>query len=309
MAHQATRVPAGTAPTSVHLQVADLERSVRFYREILGLTIQTAAASNATLGAPNGQALVHLTARIGARPVPRRAVLGLYHFALLLPSRAALGRFLAHVARLGLPIGLADHGVSEALYLTDPDGLGIEVYADRSRDTWQYAAGQLVMTAEPLDVNDLVASGGAQVWAGIPSGTVLGHMHLHVGDLAIAESVYGQALGLDVTMRGYPGALFLSAGGYHHHLGVNTWAAGLPPAEDQARLLAWDLRIPSRAAAEDAAQRLSAAGLAVEHAGSDAWVVTDPWQTRLRLVSTADDSDAARAVPSIPVLRPDPGRF
>ena len=155
----------------------------------------------------------------------RGGQLGLYHFAILLPDRAALGRFVAHLARIGERAGASDHLVSEALYLSDPDGLGIEVYADRPRATWRYdGQRQLAMDTRPLDLNSLVQAAGGEPWTGMPAGTVMGHVHLHVGDIERAAAFYHAALGLDKVVWSYPGALFLSAGGYHHHVGLNTWA-------------------------------------------------------------------------------------
>ena len=168
--------------------------------------------------------LAYLVEKGGVAPVPRRGRFGLYHFALLLPDRAALGRFAAHVLRLGLRPGMADHAVSEALYLSDPDGLGIEVYADRPRTSWTYRGDELVMTTEPLDIAGLITAGQGDEWRGAPEGTSMGHVHLHVGDLARAEAFYHRALGFDKKVWSYPGALFFSAGGYHHHLGTNIWS-------------------------------------------------------------------------------------
>jgi catechol 2,3-dioxygenase len=228
---------------------------------------------------------VELHEHTGARPVPRRGALGLYHFAILLPDRASLGRFLAHIARLGIRPGTADHDVSEAVYLSDPDGLGIEVYADRPRSRWRYSGTQLHMTTEPLDVRGVIAAGGEQPWTGLPSGTVMGHVHLHVGDLDEAGAFYHRALGFDKTVWNYPGALFMSAGGYHHHLGTNTWSAGAPAAGDEARLLSWDLLLPRAGDVEEAAASLRDAGYEVED-GDDGVAARDPWGTRVRLAAS-----------------------
>jgi catechol 2,3-dioxygenase len=182
-------------------------------------------------------------------------------------------------------MGSSDHLVSEALYLSDPDGLGIEVYADRPRDQWRWLGRELAMATEPLDVRSLVEAGGGAPWTGAPAGTVVGHVHLHVGELGEAERFYHNRLGLTPTARGYPGALFMSAGGYHHHLGVNAWAAGSPPAgDDDARLLDWELMLPTTDDADAAAERLATSGYFVERAGPG-WLAADPWGTRLRLSS------------------------
>jgi catechol 2,3-dioxygenase len=221
--------------------------------------------------------------RRGAAPAPQQGRLGLYHFAILLPDRAALGRFVAHLAEIGARAGASDHLVSEAIYLRDPDGLGIEVYADRPRASWRAVDGQLQMDTAPLDLDALVQAAGGVPWSGMPAGTRVGHVHLHVGDLEKAADFYHAALGLDKIVWSYPSALFLSAGGYHHHLGVNTWAgAGAPrPTEQDARLLEWRLETPS---AERAVASLAEAGYPARST-DDGWVVTDPWGTDLRLIA------------------------
>ncbi len=289
---RAHSLPAGTRPGTVRLQVAELERSLAWYEQVLGMRRLLAGDGSAILGAPPegpelpGNPLVELVERPGARPVPRNGRLGLYHFALLLPDRAALGRFVRHLSELGVPAGASDHKVSEALYLTDPDGLGIEVYADRPRERWSRTeAGELAMATDPLDMGSLLRAAGEAPWSGIPAGTVMGHLHLHVGEIPAAEAFYSGALGLEVMVRSYPGALFMAAGGYHHHLGVNTWARGAPPAPpDEARLLRWELVLPSAGDLEAAFARLDAAGFPVERepAGSGG-AVADPWGTVLHL--------------------------
>ncbi len=228
--------------------------------------------------------IAHLRQVESARPVPRRGLLGLYHFAILLPDRASLGRFVGHLAELGVRAGMSDHFVSEAVYLTDPDGLGIEVYADRPRDAWRYDERQLYMTTNHLDVDDLVRSAQGERWTGMPSGTVLGHVHLYVDDIDKAAAFYHDALGFDKVVWSYPGALFLSAGGYHHHLGTNTWARGAPPATDaDARLLEWEIIVPTLKDADEAARHVRNAGFDVKSENGE-WVLTDPWGTSLRLV-------------------------
>lgn len=279
------RLPESTHLGRVRLQVADLDRSILFYENVLGMRVVRRDAESASLG-PHGEdhEIVHLRQLRGARPVPRRGLLGLYHFAILLPDRASLGRFVAHLGEIGAYAGMSDHFVSEAVYLTDPDGLGIEVYADRPRDAWRYDERQLYMTTNHLNVDDLVRAAGGERWQGMPPGTVLGHVHLYVGDIGKAEAFYHQALGFDKVVWSYPGALFMSAGGYHHHLGTNTWASGAPPATDaDARLLEWEIIVPTRNDAEDAAQHVRKAGYPVKEE-SGGWILTDPWSTSLRLV-------------------------
>lgn len=264
-APDAVRLPDSTSVGHVHLQVADLGRSLDYYESVIGLQRHTRGEDTALLGAADGTLLVALHAKPGIRPVPRRGAYGLYHFAILVPDRASLGRFAAHAARLNVPMGMADHLVSEALYLTDPDGLGIEVYADRRRTSWKFRGtgpgAELAMSSDPLDIQSVIAAAGHVPWTGMPEGTTMGHVHLHVGSLAEAEAFYHRELGFDKTAWSYPGALFLSAGGYHHHLGVNTWSPGPSAKDDEARLIEWTLLVP------DATER----------------VVTDPWGTVLRI--------------------------
>jgi catechol 2,3-dioxygenase len=178
---------------------------------------------------------------------------------------------------------MADHAVSESVYLMDPDGLGIEVYADRPRSVWRVQPdGQLFMTTAPLDTRSLLQAAAGEPWTGAPAGTVMGHIHLHVGNLDEAAAFYHVALGFDKVVWGYPGALFFSAGGYHHHLGTNTWASGPPAADDQARLLSWDLVVPTASDAAAAAASLTAAGHAATRTDAT-WTVADPWGTRMRI--------------------------
>ncbi len=282
-------LPAATTLGPVRLRVSDLDRSLAYYRDVLGFRVGDTSGGRAALVADDGtEPLVVLEALPGARPAPRRGQLGLYHFAILLPNRADLGRFVVHLSRLGVRAGASDHLVSEALYLTDPDGLGIEVYADRPRGQWQWSEGDLTMATNPLDLDSLVAAADGTEWRGLPAGTRIGHLHLHVGSLAEGEAFYSGALGLEPTARGYPGALFLSAGGYHHHLGINTWAgpAAAPAGHDDAQLVEWNVLLPDTAAAAAAAERVRSAGYPVRQVDGG-WILTDPWGTALRLTGAS----------------------
>ena len=178
---------------------------------------------------------------------------------------------------------MSDHLVSEAVYLTDPDGLGIEVYADRPRAARRYDGDEIAMKTIPLDRAGVLRAAGDGRWSGMPAGTVMGHVHLFVGDLQQADAFYHAALGFDRTVWSYPGALFMSAGGYHHHLGTNTWAAGAPPAaEGDARLLEWQIVLPSPTDVTAALEGVEQAGFAVERQG-DSGLLRDPWGTGLRV--------------------------
>lgn len=281
------RLPAATHLGVVRLQVSNMPRSLAFYERTLGFRVLRNADGVAVLGATTGDTpILELHERPGARPVPRRGKLGLFHFAILLPDRASLGRLVSHLSSVGAYAGMSDHLVSEALYLTDPDGLGIEVYADRPRAQWRYAGRELTMTTLPLNVQDLVSASGGQRWTGMPNGATMGHVHLHVGDLDEAAAFYHTALGFDKIVWGYPGALFMSAGGYHHHLGTNTWAAGAPSAaEDDARLMEWEMVLPDAATVAAAAESVERAGGAVERSPDGSVLARDPWGTAVRLVS------------------------
>ncbi len=280
------RLPAATRLGTVRLQVADLVRSLAWYQRVLGLRDLGRRDGMAALGAPGGtRALIELHEHAGAAPMPQRGRLGLYHFAILLPERSALGRFVRHLGDIGERAGMSDHAVSEAIYLTDPDGLGIEVYADRPRSAWRRDGRQLTLTTVPLDREDLLGAAGGERWAGIPAGTVIGHVHLFVNDLDRAAKFYHDGLGLDKVVWSYPGALFLSAGGYHHHLGTNTWAAGAAPAgPDDARLLEWEIVVPTARDAADAIVSLERIGAPVETT-PDGGVGRDPWGTAVRIAS------------------------
>jgi catechol 2,3-dioxygenase len=276
------RLPDAARPGAVHLQVADLQRSLGYYEDVLGLRTLSATSTSAVLGPhDDDRPLVALSGKPGIARA-RRNALGLFHFALLLSDRAALGRFAAHLASHRVRMGMADHAVSEAFYLWDPDGLGIEVYADRPRGTWQRRDRELTLTTDPLDVGDVIAAGGGEAWTGAPAGTTMGHVHLHVGDLAQAEAFYHRALGFDKTVWSYPGALFMSAGGYHHHLGTNIWAPGPPASADEARLIEWELIVPGAGDVDAAAQSLQSAGYPVEHLERGAAAI-DPWGTRVHI--------------------------
>jgi catechol 2,3-dioxygenase len=285
IAPEGHRLPVETQLGPVRLQVADLEQSLDYYQRVLGFRVTHREDGSATLSAhAEDRPVVVLREKAGARPVPARGRLGLYHFAILLPTRADLGRFLRHLAEIGERAGASDHHVSEALYLRDPDGLGIEVYVDRPRSAWQTSGRELRMETAPLNAAEVLREAGQTPWSGMPAGTVIGHVHLHVGDLGKAEGFYHRALGLDKVVWSYPGALFLAAGGYHHHLGLNTWAAGsMPAGEADARLLEWTVELPDAEGVAATAQSLTAAGYPVDGTADDEIVTRDPWGIALRV--------------------------
>lgn len=233
----ASRVlPAGTHISFAEFRVADTERALRLYSGLLGLRV-SGTAGNTTYLSPSdsNEPMLLLTEDASAKPRPARAP-GLFHLALLFPSRKALAGAFSRLYENRWPFqGFADHGVSEALYLADPEGNGIELYVDRPRSQWPMANGQVQMVTEQLDLDGLMSELGRSKTASRPDSTslVIGHIHLQVSDLHTAEQFYHGMLGFDVTQRDFPGALFMSAGGYHHHIGVNIWnsrgAAAPPP--------------------------------------------------------------------------------
>ncbi len=272
----------------VALAVADVERSIRFYEEVIGLTLLERIGEMARMGAGD-EAFLLLHGLEGARPVQRTA--GLYHFAVLVPSRRDLARTLYHLLQVDAPIsGYADHNVSEAIYLTDPDGHGIEIYRDRPRAEWQYRGDQVVMTTDPLDLRAILGELGGEPPATprMAAGTFIGHIHLQVANISDTIAFYDGAMGLALIMRYGPQAAFLSANGYHHHVGANTWAGeNLPPApDDAARLLWFEIVQPDDAALETIAQRLRAAGNPAERGDDGLWAV-DP--SGIRVLLTSDE--------------------
>lgn len=279
------RLPEATRLGPVRLAVADLARSTEWYQRVLGLRLTHHSGSAARLASQGSDRwLVELNGMAGARPAPVRGRLGLFHFAILLPDRQSLGRFVRHLHEIGVPAGAGDHLVSEAFYLHDPDNLGIEVYADRPRETWRRVGRELMMATDPVDIQGLLEAAGDSRWSGMPAGTTMGHVHLHVSDLRRADEFYGEAIGFDRTVRRYPGALFFSAGGYHHHLGTNTWAGpgARPPAADEARLIEWTIELPTAPDVEALAASLTRAGAPQRREGGDL-VTSDPWETGLRI--------------------------
>jgi catechol 2,3-dioxygenase len=296
-----TRPPAGyRLPATAHvgrvtLQVSDLGRSIAYYTDVLGLRAEPLASSTgprrAWLRPQNDErVLLELCERTGARRVPERSLLGLFHFAIVVPDRAALGRVLAHFIDAAVPFGAADHMVSEALYLTDPDGLGIELYRDRPRAEWIIHGGQVMGGSDPLDAAGILAAAEHGAWNGLPAGTRMGHVHFHVGDLPRAEAFYHRGLGFDIVNWKLPGALFLSAGGYHHHVGLNTWAAGAPPASDEdARLIEWELVVLTVDDAKNIAENLAASDHAVDVRSGEC-AASDPWGTVVRVHASGPTS-------------------
>lgn len=279
------RLPGTAHIGRVRLAVSDLARSITFYSRVIGLTLLHLEGNLAQLGiAENDRILLELEQLPGVQSIERRSRLGLYHTAFLLPNREALSSFVRHLAQLNVSFGSGDHLYSEALYLTDPDGLTVEVYADRPRDQWLVEGREIVSATNPVRFEQLPLVDDAS-WHGAPTGTTIGHVHLYVGDLDRAASFYNAALGLDIVTWRYPGALFTSAGGYHHHVGLNVWAAGSPvAAATDARLLFWELVLPSEDEQQKVLASLLAAGYAQTRTTHGAPAITDPWGITVALV-------------------------
>ena len=269
----------------IHLRVRDLEREAGFYQEQLGMALLTVRGRERWLGVDD-RPLVVLKGDPKASAKPARTT-GLYHYALLHPNRAALGRSLQRLLEAEVQLqGGADHLVSEAIYLPDPEGNGIELYRDRPPEDWPYQDGQLQMATNPLDWDGvLAASEAAQSGNGMAAETVMGHVHLHVANLAEAEAFYGELLGFDLVLRYGQAASFFSVAGYHHHLAVNTWAgvgAAQPPAE-AAGLMYFTMLLESANELGRLADRLKEHE--VEHqVEPGAIVVSDPSSNKIRIM-------------------------
>jgi catechol 2,3-dioxygenase len=279
------RLPASAHVGRVRLAVSNLGRSITFYSRIIGLSILHHDQTFAQLGARGSDdVLLELQELPEVTPITRRSRLGLYHTAFLLPTRNDLSSFVRHLAAHSIQFGAGDHIYSEALYLTDPDGLSVEVYADRPRHDWQFQGREIISATNPVRFETLPQV-PENSWKGAPTGTTIGHVHMYVGDLDQAAAFYNAALGLDIVTWRYPGALFTSAGGYHHHVGLNVWAAGSPPAsKEDARLLFWELVFPTEQDRTSALQSLREAGYPDAQTPHAAPSVTDPWGITVALV-------------------------
>jgi catechol 2,3-dioxygenase len=277
-------IPPETRMGAVHLSVSDLGRSIAYYESAIGLRVHSSDGDRAALGT-GGDDLLVLTAQPGARPAT--GLCGLFHFALLVPERTDLARFLLHAASEKVALtGLSDHFVSEAIYLRDPDAHGIEIYWDRPRELWEGQVGQRLTTL-PLDTRDLVRGVDAATFDGLAGGTVMGHVHLRVANVPATTAFYAGALGFGVMAAMGDQATFLSAGGYHHHVGGNTWeSAGRPPAPaGTARLERATIVLPDAAARDRLAEQAERAGFVPEPLEDGGVGLRDPSGNPIALVA------------------------
>ena len=284
-------IPPDTHIGKVRLRVADIDDLTAFYVRVVGLGAAERDGDVARLGPKGGEPLIELVSAPGAPAAPSFST-GLFHLAILVPDRVELARSLHRVASTGWRLtGASDHLVSEALYLRDPEGNGIEIYRDRPREEWNRDNGELRMATLPLDLQGVLDELGDEGEApnGMPAATTMGHVHLQVADIPAAEGFYTDALGLDVMVRSYPGALFLAAGGYHHHLGLNTWQSqgAPPPPEGALGLDRYELVLPNAEERDSAADRLAEVGADPQRL-DEGVVASDPSGNRLLL--TARDS-------------------
>jgi catechol 2,3-dioxygenase len=276
------RMPAEARLGGLALRVRDLESVHGFYTDSLGFQVLSRGSARIELGLEKrgvGLELLHDP----QAPTRSGPSIGLYHFALLVPDRPALGAIVKRLTEKQWPFdGASDHGVSEAFYLRDPEGNGIELYRDRPPDTWHYRDGYVDMFTQPLDVTGLLEETATS--APLHPATRLGHVHLHVDDLEAGERFYSTVLGLNVTQRSYPGALFLAAGRYHHHVGLNTWARGRRSPQNATGLVRYSWVVP-RGTVHAFIEHLQAQGISYEGLDS-AVALVDPIGIRLEVRDT-----------------------
>lgn len=269
----------------VKIKVANLERSLKFYQEILGFRILEQTNSTAKLTTDGITSILSLEQPENVIGKQGRTT-GLYHFAILLPKRTDLANIVVHLVNNGIQLGSSDHLVSEALYFNDPDGNGIEIYIDRDPQLWSWHGEEVEMTVDPLDFENLLSSlVSGESWQGMPEGTVMGHIHLHVSELKKTEEFYVNGLGFDVVNRFGGQALFLSTEKYHHHIGVNVWngVGAPPPPKNSVGLESFTIVFPNEAARTQTIANLKQIGADVLEENHD-FITIDPSGNRIELV-------------------------
>jgi catechol 2,3-dioxygenase len=272
---------------SASLKVADLSRSLDFYTKTIGLKIYSQDRIRTHLGTELGSILSLEELPAARRPSDHST--GLYHAAILFPDRRSLAIKISQLIDARIPFGQSDHLVSEAFYLSDPDGNGLELYRDRPKSEWVWQDEKVQMAIDPIDFNSFFS----EIFPGepaldnsiVPQDTRMGHIHLRVADIEIAQHFYHQILGFDVTAS-MPGALFLSAGGYHHHLAMNVWQSrrGLPPEEPAVGLREFSILLPDAAELERIGSRIEDEGISIQREGASI-IVIDPFGIQVRLVA------------------------
>lgn len=275
-------LPPETHIGSVQLRIKNIEQVLSFYHNLLGFQYQyTDTGTTVLFSSTSKNPLFNFFEDTNALRKPPKAT-GLYHIAIRLPDRKSLGSLLARIIESGYPlVGAADHLVSEAIYLNDPEGNGLELYCDRKRSEWPMVAGQIAMGTNPLDVESLIneARTVENTQTNIPASSDIGHIHLSISNLNRSETFYQEYLGLDVTQRSYPGALFLSAGGYHHHIGLNIWSSrdASPPPPGTMGLISFDLIVGDVSIHSEIQRRLTRSSIKFNVlTDTNSFSVTDP---------------------------------
>lgn len=273
-----------TFVSHVEIKVSDLTQSTRFYTEVLGLNIKE-QTSNSVSFTTNGQDVLLTITQPKTINKKQEQRTGLYHFALLLPKRSDLAQVVRHFVNLGVRFGGGDHLVSEAIYLNDPDGNGIEIYVDRDASVWQWSNGEVSMTTDPVDFDDLLKESIDPVWNGLPKETVMGHIHLQVNDLAKNKEFYVDGLGFDVVSRYGREALFLSDSNYHHHIALNTWSGTqIKHAEKtETGIESYSIVFPSEEKRQETVASLRELGISVMEEENEV-TVFDPSDIKLKLM-------------------------
>ncbi|MFC4401690.1 VOC family protein [Gracilibacillus xinjiangensis] len=272
-----------TFVSHVKIKVQDLDRSIQFYQQIVGFDIFEKTENTVQLTADGKTSILSLERPEGVQPKESRTT-GLYHFAILLPTRKDLADFVFHVVNEGVQLGASDHLVSEALYFSDPDGNGIEVYADRDPANWKWQSDQVIMAVDPLDFENLAKEGNPNAWQGLPPKTVMGHIHLHVAELTKTQEFYTKGLGFDIVASLGNQALFIATGNYHHHIGLNTWnGVGAPqPPVNSAGLEYFELTYPNQNSLDQVIEKLNSIGVSVME-DADKAMITDPSGNKIKL--------------------------
>ncbi|MNC11942.1 Catechol-2,3-dioxygenase [compost metagenome] len=263
-----------------------MERSLTFYQNVVGLSVLRQTGREVEMTADGQNVLLILREIENARVIRPNSVAGLYHFAILVPDRPSLGLVVRNLISSGIEVGQGDHLVSEALYIQDPDNNGIEIYRDRPKSEWKYdAEGHVMMSTDPVDVDGLLAASEGLSWNGLPAGTVIGHVHFHVGNLNKAKAFYVDLLGFELTANYGSAAMFISAGGYHHHIGLNVWAGqGAPAAPaDTVGIDYFTLILTNEEERNAVVERVRQAGYAVTEVNGNP-TFQDPWNIGIRLV-------------------------